>query len=129
MKKIPLVCLFILAGSSLVLADVADDFKITYQQQGMKQAVVNALQEGVAPSLIIDAGLKQDDLDRVLLVQLLYCAGGSVFDIWHVGIGAGISAVTMAAGYEKSVAECGKEVVDTWGYTPVTPVAPPLIAR
>jgi len=129
MKKIPFVCLFILLSSSLVWADFADDFKTDYQQQGMEQAVLNALQEGVAPSRIIDAGLKQDDLDSVHLVQLLYCAGGSVFDIWHVGIGAGLSAVTMAAGYKKSVAECGKEIVDTWGYPPVTPVAPPLIAR
>lgn len=90
-----------------------------YLDQGIDQAVIEALKQGVSPDDIMENGLKLEGINPQNLVKAMYCAGIRGNDIKAAGEAWEVSDLIIVAGYKKSVEECGDQVVDTQAYTPV----------
>jgi hypothetical protein len=103
---------------SIAFAEWLVDFRDTYVKEGIDKAVVIAMKEGANPDLIVENGLHLDGLNPQNLVKALYCAGAKGQDIRAAAEKYNISEVVVAAGYKKSVAECGDQVADSQAYTP-----------
>ena len=119
MKKIATACMLVLFSAALVFAEWLVDFRDTYVAEGIDKAVENALKQGTVPDLIVKNGLELEGLNPQNLVKALYCAGASGQDIREAAERYGISETILAAGFKKSVAECGDQVADAQAYTPV----------
>ena len=118
MKKFIFVMFLCLFPVSFAHADWVEDFLSIFKTKGIDQAVVQAMKEGKRPEAIVPEGLKLKELNPQNLLRALYCAGAKGNDIKAASDAAGISELLLVAAYEKSVAECGDQVVDTQAYTP-----------
>lgn len=118
MKRFFLACVLVLCTVSIACAAWLVDFRNTYIAEGIDKAVENALKEGTTPDLIVENGLDLEGLNPQNLVKALYCAGANGQDVRAAAGKYNISEVIVAAGYKKSVAECGDVVADTQAYTP-----------
>lgn len=119
MKRLLLASLLVLFGASLASAEWMVDFRNTYVAEGIDKAVENALKDGQGPDAIVEEGVKIADLNPQNLIRALYCAGASGQDVRAAAEKYQISEVVVAAGYKKSIDECGDRVADSQAYTPV----------
>lgn len=119
MRKIATVCMLMLFSASLACAEWLVDFKDTYVSEGIDKAVENALKAGTTPDLIVENGLGLEGLNPQNLIKALFCAGAKGQDIRDAAEKYDISETVLAAGFKKSVAECGDRVADSQAYTPV----------
>lgn len=120
MKKQIIGCLLVLSVATVALAEwKVEAFKEDYTKQGIDQAVIAAMKEGALPEQIVETGLQLEGLNPQNLVKALYCAGANGQDITKASLKYEISELVIAAGYKKSVEECGKQVADSQAYTPV----------
>lgn len=110
--------MLVLFNASLASAEWLVDFRDTYVAEGIDKAVENALKIGKPPELIVENGLELEGLNPQNLIKALYCAGANGQDIREAAEKYYISEVILAAGYKKSVAECGDQVADSQAYTP-----------
>lgn len=114
-----LVAFFIVGfTSTVVCADWLIDFKDNYKNKSIDIAVENAMKEGISPDIIVENGLAFENMNPQNLVKALYCAGVSGKDVYETAEKFNISELIVAAGFKKSVEECGDRVVDTQPYTP-----------
>ena len=95
------------------------DFKDTYSNKGIDQAVIDALKDGADPDSIVVSGLDLEGLNPQNLVMALYCAGVKGQDIRDAAANHDISELIVTAGYKKSVVECSDVVADSQAYTTV----------
>jgi hypothetical protein len=123
MKKVIYIMFFCLLPVSFAHAGWIEDFVSIFKSKGIDQAVVQALKGGERPEAIISEGLKLKELNPQNLLRALYCAGVKGDDIKAASDAAGISELLLVAAYEKSIAECGDQVVDTQAYTPAQTAA------
>jgi len=119
MKKVATAIAILLVTSSLVMAEWLVNFKNTFFNEGIDNAVVVAMKEGVTPELIMENGLQFDGLNPANLIKALYCAGAQGQDIQTAADKWGISEVIVAAGYKKSISECSDQLADSQPFTPV----------
>ncbi len=117
MRKVALAILLVLMTFSIALAEWLVDFRETYTKEGIDIAVVDAMKEGATPNMIVENGLQMEALNPQNLVKALFCAGAKGQDIRDAAEKWKISEMIVAAGYKKSVAECGDMVADTQAYT------------
>ena len=118
MKKGILGCLLVLLCATIALAEWQVEFKEKYAKEGIDQAVIDAMKEGALPIEIVETGLQLEGLNPQNLVKALYCAGANGQDITDAAKKYEISELVLAAGYKKSVEECGEIVADSQAYTP-----------
>jgi hypothetical protein len=118
MKRVAIACMIVLVSFSIAFAEWLVDFRDTYVKDGIDKAVENAMKGGATPDLIVENGLKFEDLNPQNLVKALYCAGAKGQDIRAAAEKYSISEVIVSAGYKKSVAECGDNLADSQAYTP-----------
>ncbi len=109
----------LLVTCSVALAEWLVDFRDTYTKQGIDEAVVVAMKEGIVPDAIVENGLQFEGLNPSNLVKALYCAGAQGQDIREAAEKWGISELLITAGYRKSIAECSDAVADAQPFTPV----------
>ncbi len=121
MKKYFISILIVLLTFSLAYAEWLVSFEDTYNKEGIDDAVVVAMKEGANPEMIIEKGLSLDGLNPQNLVKALFCAGAEGKDIRDASTKWEISNLIVAAGYKKSVAECGNMVAEAQAYTPIGP--------
>ncbi len=121
MKKYSVSLLIVLFTFSLAWAEWLVTFEDTYNTDGIDNAVVLAMNEGANPDMIIEKGLSLDGLNPQNLVRALFCAGAEGKDIRDASKKWEISDLIVAAGYKKSVAECGAMVADAQAFTPIGP--------
>lgn len=119
MKKITAAAAIVLITATVAFAEWLVDFKNTFFNEGIDNAVVVAMKEGITPDLIVENGLQLEGLNPANLVKALYCAGAQGQDIRNAADKWGISEVIVAAGYKKSLAECGDQVAEAQPFTPV----------
>lgn len=121
MKKIAIACLLVLMSVSIAFAEWLVDFRDTYVKEGIDKAVVVAMKGGATPDLIVanSEPYLAKGLNPENLVKALYCAGAKGQDIRDAAKKYNISELIVAAGFKKSVAECGDKVADSQAYTPV----------
>jgi len=119
MNRLVIACLMVLLSVSFASAEWIVDFRDTYAADGIDKAVENALKDGKNPEMIVEVGLKMEGLNPQNLVRALYCAGASGQDIRAAAEKWNISEPIIAAGYKKSIDECGDRVADSQAYTPV----------
>lgn len=119
MKKIMVAVVILLVTSTLALAEWLVDFKNTFFNEGIDNAVELAMEEGITPDLIVENGLQLEGLNPANLIKALYCAGAQGQDVREAAEKWEISEVIVAAGYKKSIAECSDQVADTQAFTPV----------
>ena len=119
MKKMMITCVMLLMSVSIAYAEWMVDFKDNYAAKGIDNAVENALKEGKKPDVIVEVAMEIEGLNPQNLVRALYCAGASGQDIRAAAEKYKISEPIIAAGYKKSVDECGDRVADSQAYTPV----------
>ncbi len=117
MKKLFFVILITFFTTSFALAAWNDNFQSTYQHEGIDEAVIAALEDGIAPHPIIVAGQAIKGLNPQNLIKALYCAGADGNDIGKAAIDNGISELILTAAYDKSVEECQDQMADTQAYT------------
>ena len=121
MKKFIIGCLLIVSTATVAFAEwKVEVFKENYAKEGIDQAVIDAMKEGALPEQIVETGIQLEGLNPQNLVKALYCAGANGQDITNAAIKYNISELIIAAGYKKSVEECGAQVADSQAYTPVT---------
>jgi len=120
MKKILLTAAMVALFCTAAFAEWQVDFKDTYANKGIDQAVIDALKEGADPDSIVINGLDLEGLNPQNLVMALYCAGVKGQDIRDAAANHDISEMIVSAGYKKSVVECGDVVADSQAYTPVS---------
>ncbi len=121
MIKYSISILIVVFTFSLAWAEWLVSFEDTYNKEGIDDAVVVAMNEGANPEMIIEKGLSLDGLNPRNLVKALFCAGAEGKDIRDASKKWEISDIVVAAGYKKSVAECGVMVADAQAYTPIGP--------
>ena len=109
----------ILITATVAVAEWLVNFQDTFYQEGIDNAVVVAMKEGIGPDMIVENGLQFEGLNPSNLVKALYCAGAQGQDIRSAAERYGISELMVAAGYKKSIAECGDKVADAQPFTPV----------
>lgn len=126
MKKIAGSILLVFMTCVVAHAEWLVDFKNNYANDGIEIAVEGAMKEGANPDMIVENGLKFNDLNPQNLVKALFCAGAKGQDIRDAAEKWQLSELVVAAGYKKSVAECGDQIVDTQAYTEL---AGPSFAR
>ena len=119
MRTLAIACGLVLFSASLACAEWLVDFRDTYVSEGIDKAVENALKEGTTPDLIVENGLELEGLNPQNLIKALYCAGAKGQDIRVAAEKYDISETILAAGFKKSVAECGDRVADAQAYTPI----------
>lgn len=119
--KIMLALVGVLLSVSVVLADWLTDFREIYTEQGIDQAVVEALKQGASPEMILENGLQLEGLNPQNLIRAMYCAQIRGDDIRAAGQLHGVTDMIIVAGYRKSVEECSDQLVDTQAYTPAAP--------
>lgn len=123
MNKILLSLVVVFISATYAFAEWQVDFRDTYFDQGIDQAVKDALEVGENPYSITELGIdliENDGLNAQNLVMALYCAGAKGQDIRDAAGSHGISDEIVTAGYKKSVVECTDAVADSQAYTPVT---------
>ncbi len=98
-----LLCFFI---ATPVFASWQADFPTTYQDQGIEQAVADALAEGGSPEEIIAEAQKIDGLDTQTVILALYCAAVNGNDIQNAATAAGFSESQINEIYKTSLDEC-----------------------
>jgi hypothetical protein len=119
MKRLLLACVMVVMGVSVAGAEWVDDFRKTYADQGIDEAVENAMKDGKNPDVIVELGLEIEGLNPQNLIKALYCAGANGQDIRAAAEKRHISELIVAAGYKKSIDECGDRVADSQAFTPV----------
>lgn len=119
MKKILLTLTMVALFCTAAFAEWQVDFKDTYTNKGIDQAVIDALKEGADPDSIVVNGLDLEGLNPQNLVMALYCAGVKGQDIRDAAANHDISEMILTAGYKKSVVECSDVIADSQAYTPV----------
>lgn len=119
MKRLLLASLLVLFGASLACAEWMVDFQNTYVAKGIDEAVENALKDGKLPGEIVEAGVQIEGLNPQNLIRALFCAGVRGQDIRAAAARYQISEELLAAGFKKSIDECGDRVADSQAYTPV----------
>ncbi len=124
MRKLLLASVLVAITATVACAEWLVDFRDNYKNKGIDIAVEEAMKEGAAPDSIVENGLLLEGLNPQNLVKALYCAGASCNDIRSAAQQYAISDMIVAAGYNKSVAECGDKVADTQAYTPVATAVP-----
>ncbi len=119
MRKIGIALAILLVTCSVALAEWLVDFRDTYTKQGIDEAVIVAMKEGIGPDLIVENSMQFEGLNPSNLVKALYCAGAQGQDIREAAEKWGISELLITAGYRKSIAECSDVVADAQPFTPV----------
>lgn len=119
MKRLLLACLLVLLNVSFASAEWKVDFRDIYVAEGIDKAVENALKDGKNPDTIVEVGVQIEDLNPQNLIRALYCAGASGQDVRAAAEKYNITEGIVAAGYKKSIDECGDRVADSQAYTPV----------
>jgi hypothetical protein len=119
MKKLFIACAIVFLSGSFAFAEWNVDFRDTYAAEGIDKAVENALKDGKNPDSIVEVSLEIEGLNPQNLIRALYCAGASGQDIRAAAEKRKISEPIIAAGYKKSIDECGDRVADSQAYTPV----------
>ena len=93
------------------------DFRDIYLEQGIDQAVIEALKQGAKPDEIMKNGLELDGINPQNLIKAMYCAGIRGRTILRLRVMHGkCRDMIIVAGYKKSVEECGDQVIDTPGH-------------
>lgn len=127
MNKIILTCASILLiNFSAVQAsnDIwVNKFNETYNEEGIDDAVIIALEKGALPVAIMEFALNLENLLPAELVKAMYCAGIRGNDIWLAAQLYHVSQEDVVTGYKKSFSECFQRIVDTEGYSPSAPVS------
>lgn len=118
MKRILAACVLVLFGVTVAYSEWLVEFRENYIAEGIDKAVENALKVGTTPDLIMENGLALEGLNPQNLIKALYCAGASGQDIRDAAEKNDLSETIIAAGYKKSIAECGDQVADSQAYTP-----------
>lgn len=118
MKRMIMALAMVFLSVSVVCAEWLVDFRDTYASKGIDKAVEDAMKNGKNPDLIVEAGLDIQGLNPQNLVRALYCAGASGQDIRAAAEKYKISEPIVAAGYKKSIDECGDRVADSQAFTP-----------
>lgn len=115
-----LITAFCIVGfaATMACADWLANFKDNYQNKSIDAAVEEAMKEGIAPDIIVENALAIETLNPQNLIKALYCAGVGGRDIYLAAEGNQISELVVAAGFKKSVEECGDRVTDVQPYTP-----------
>ena len=116
--KILVMSVCLLVVSSIAHAEWQVDFKETYKNAGIDQAVADAVKEGIPPDDIIQKGIELENLNPQNLIKALYCAGVKGDDIKKAADHYGISELVVVAGFKKSKEECSDQVADSQAYTP-----------
>ncbi len=119
MKKIVVSVMFFLLTTTLAYAEWLINFRDTFLKEGIDNAVVVAMKDGASPDMIVENGLQLEGLNPSNLVKALYCAGAQGKDIRAAAEKWQISELLVAAGYKRSIAECGDKVADSQPFTPV----------
>jgi len=119
MRKMMAVAVLVLMTSTLAFAEWFVDFENTFKQNGIDDAVEQAMEEGIGPNQIVENGVGLEGLNPTNLIKALYCAGAPGQDVKAAAQQYGISDLLIAAGYKKSIAECGERVTDVQPFTPV----------
>ena len=119
MKRWAYAVSVVLLSSSLACASWLDDFTSIFQNEGIDQAVEEALKEGATPDVVVENGLQLEGLNPSNLIKALYCAGAKGQDIKEAALDAELSQLVITAGYQQSIAECGDRVADAQPFTPV----------
>ena len=119
MKKILFTVTLVSLFCTAAFAEWQVDFKDTYFDKGIDQAVIDALKDGAEPDSIVIKGLDLEGLNPQNLVMALYCAGVKGQDIRDAAANHNISELIVTAGYKKSIVECSDVIADSQAYTPV----------
>ena len=119
MKKILTALTIVVMTGTIAWAEWLVDFKRIYRETNIDAAVLMAVEEGITPDLIVENGMLLEGLNPANLVKALYCAGVQGQDIRVAGEKWGISEVMLAAGFDKSIAECADRLADAQAFTPV----------
>jgi hypothetical protein len=118
-KHLFIIMAMVLGVANMAFAEWLTDFRDIYQEEGIDPAVVDALKQGAQPDQIMENGLLLEGLNPQNLVKAMYCAGIRGDDIRAAAQQFGVTDLIVVAGYNKSVDECGDQLVDTQAYTPV----------
>ncbi len=117
MKKLIITCILTIFTVTFSMAAWVTDFQDNFEDSGIDQAVIYALEEGADPYSIVENGLQLDGLNPVELIMALYCAGVNGEDIQAAAKHWEVTEEIVAEGYQKSIVECDMIVVDTQAYT------------
>lgn len=120
MKRLLISLCIVVVVTGVSYAEWQVDFEDSYFNNGIDQAVIDALKEGATPDSIVERGLILEGLNPQNLVMALYCAGAKGNDIKGAAEKHEISEMVVTAGYKKSVVECGDAVADSQAYTPTS---------
>ena len=120
MKRLLFAIVMVLFSVSIASAEWMVDFRDTYAAEGIDKAVENAMKDGKNPETIVELGVTIDGLNPQNLIRALYCAGANGQDIRAAAEKYKITEQIVAAGYKKSIDECGDRVADSQAYTPVS---------
>ena len=107
--------------SMAAIAAWVEDFKVSYNDNGVYQAVADVFGDGRTPEEILINALDVEGINPQNLVAALYCAGAKPDDIRVATEDAGISEMILVAGFETAKTVCGDEIADTQAYTPTGP--------
>jgi hypothetical protein len=105
--------------SMSAIAEWVADFKETYDEHGIYQAVAEVFDDGRTPhEITTDAFVAVKDINPQNLVAALYCAGAKHEDIRLASEDAGFSEMILVSGFETAKTVCGDENLDTQAFTP-----------
>ena len=107
--------------SMAAIAEWVEDFKVSYNDNGVYQAVAEVFSDGHGPDEILANALNVEGINPQNLVAALYCAGAKPDDIRVAAEDSGISEMILVAGFETAKTVCGDEIADTQAYTPTGP--------
>ncbi len=107
--------------SMAAIAEWVQDFKTSYNENGIYQAVSEVFEDGRTPEEIVVHALNVEGINPQNLVAALYCAGAKPDDIRLASEDAGISEMILVAGFETAKTVCGDDLADTQAYTPIGP--------
>ena len=107
--------------SMAAIAAWVEGFKVSYNDNGVYQAVADVFGDGRTPEEILINALEVEGINPQNLVAALYCAGAKPEDIRVAADDAGVSDMILVAGFETAKTVCGDEIADTQAYTPTGP--------
>lgn len=102
--------LLLLFVSSIAYGGWQQDFRNIYTQNGIDDAVVNALAMGANPDQIIKEALPISSLKQERLIKALFCALAQPETIRNSALKNGIKELKVNEGYKLALEECSQQM-------------------
>ena len=116
MKRV-LIAVLLCVLATPALADWSETFQASYAEKGLDAAVMEAVEAGTGPGLIVAEAMKIEGLNPQDIVTALYSAGVIGSDIMAAAADNGISELMVDAGHKQFLEQSGDQVADTQAYS------------